>query len=123
MEEPILFQRFMAHIDADAEINVAWHSAVVESCDWATEAIARGAPPELVLHSLGLEDPERLAHDIRMAEGREKIAGAAQLRVVFSGDSVKGIPSANCIQAYLPRDRKPTREEIQKAWHTCAKKT
>lgn len=46
-----------------------------------------------------------------------EIEEAVHFRIAFPGGSVRGIPNPKCIQAHLPPDRKPTPDEIRKAWN------
>ena len=41
--------------------------------------------------------------------------------VVTLGGGVGGIPSAACIDSHLPKNRRPTEEELRKAWEACIK--
>lgn len=38
---------------------------------------------------------------------------------VLVGGGVKGVPTPACIEAHLPPGRKPTLEELKKAWEAC----
>lgn len=39
------------------------------------------------------------------------------------GGGVGTIPFPACVEAHLPEDRDPTREEIEEAWRICASKS
>jgi hypothetical protein len=39
--------------------------------------------------------------------------------IVTTGGGVQDIPDPACVEAHLPRDRKPTKEDIIKAWEAC----
>jgi hypothetical protein len=106
----------------EPEFTAAWSCAVTDGVGWATRQISHGAPPDQVLWLLGFDDAEKLAWDLQNVDREVEIEEAVHFRIAFPGGSVRGIPNPKCIQAHLPRDRKPTPDEIRRAWNACVKK-
>ena len=79
-----------------------------------------GASLPAVLAATGIHPS--LAQRVSSSMARHGHSMLEALTVVFHGGPVEGIPTIECMERHLPKDRDPTEEEYDKAYAACANK-
>ena len=99
--------------------------------------LSDGADPEESLRAVGLRSASTpLEHELRLVRPASELLGRLPIAPYFDpgrrfrlvhhitytvlvGGGVNNVPSPDCMDSHLPDDRKPSREELEKAWEAC----
>jgi hypothetical protein len=84
-------------------------------------AVIKGKNLDSLLRDHGMSDPSPLVNAVEeLSDSRDKQVLVDALFIVLNGDGLEGLPTARCIRSKLPKGRRPTEEELKKAFKECA---
>lgn len=114
-----LRERFADHAGAGADVEHAIRLALAEAAAELGHSQPGGKRLEQLAHALGL---------LRLVDaGLNAILQFALTRwmnvplsILPGTGGVRDVPLPDCVEAHLPQDRKPTREDYLRAWDLCA---
>lgn len=135
-----ILERLIKHISVgETLLNEAMQYSIVDLSLEISRLLNSGLELERVLKSFDLENPRKIAdrihetahciypddraHQILGMRGKilSKLPQPSPLifGLVLVGGGVQQVPTVECMTAHLPKDRKPTIEELRQAWEAC----
>jgi hypothetical protein len=108
-----LFENIAAGLREGLSVETAVELGVARSVAAANDQLAEGADLDQVLTNEGLE---RVA--LKQAFAMDS-SGGMVMQLVIPTHDLPGIPSPECVERHLPKDRPATSEEIRAAWRRC----
>lgn len=109
---------FCDHVGAGASVEQAMRMALDEAAAQLAQGRASSSHLAQIAQALGLKAllDQGLAAVLQFALTHWM---NVPLSVLPGPQGVRGIPSPDCIEAQLPKDRPATREEVLRAWDQC----
>ena len=119
----LLLERFVYHTEQTSSVDEGLRTALTDVARAAVADVAGGVELDVVFARVGIPDPKPLAAHVQNHMKRFHIPcdePAIVHYVVTAGPTVGGVPHPGCMEKHLPRNRKPTTEELIRAFRLCS---
>ena len=117
--EPRILQDFIAEIQAGFGPRIAMIRALASAAAQVSQLLSAGAAADGVFPDMGISPTRKLLEQTRDLAGSPDTRAHQVCMILLTAGSMEGIPTPECMEGHLPRDRKPTRKEIVDAWFKC----